>query len=233
MAVVAGREVLRDLFVADLLEPFRGAETAVGVAAGDEGLGGLPVVVLPLTLDVGTNRTTNIRAFVPLQAEPLETVHQPFGRALDEPLLVGVLDAEDDGALAPRSLGLSVREEDVVHDEAGAPDVEGAGGTGGEAHADLVETSGQGRRVDDGHAAGVLCGDRCRGRWRGCEGHQALASSAFKYTARGMRPFACTPNQLSVRCRRERWQRTRRRKGAPCGWRWRRRRGGCEHQAGS
>ena len=56
-------------------------------------------------------------------------------RALDEAGLVGVLDAEDEGAVAALALGLAVGEELVEEGGAAAADVERAGRAGRKADA--------------------------------------------------------------------------------------------------
>src|SRR5699024_6196996 len=97
------------------------------------------VMVLPFALHVGRVRATDIRSLVPLQPEPAQAVHQVLGRAFDEALAVGVLDTEDEGSLLACSFGFAMREEHVVHDEAGTADVERPGRARGESHAHLIE----------------------------------------------------------------------------------------------
>src|SRR5690606_23798694 len=142
VAIVTGRQLLALLLLAHLLQALRRAETAVSVTALDELLGDLLVLVPPLALDVGAIRAANVRSLVPVETEPAQALHQVIGRALDESLAVGVLDAEDDLAGLALTRGLPVGEEHVVHHQAGAADVEGAGRRRGEANAHLVDVRG-------------------------------------------------------------------------------------------
>ncbi len=122
-------------------------------------------MVLPLALHVRGVRPSHIGSFVPLETEPLQAIHQSFRRALDEPLLVGVLDPEDEGARLPGALGLAVGEQHVVHHEAGAADVQRSGWARREAHADLLEIGREGGKgasvggMGISHA-GVVLGSR-------------------------------------------------------------------------
>ena len=113
MAVVARRLVARLLLLPHLLQALRRAEAAVGVPARDQPLGVLAVERGPLALGVGPVRTALVRSFVPVEAEPREDVDDPFGRALDKPVAVGVLDAEQERARLAFARCLPVGEEPV------------------------------------------------------------------------------------------------------------------------
>ena len=53
-------------------------------------------------------RAALVRPLVPLEAEPVQDLQDLFDRALDEAGLIGVLDAEDEGAVAALAPGLAV-----------------------------------------------------------------------------------------------------------------------------
>src|SRR5699024_2963504 len=147
-----------------------------------EALGDGLVGVLALALDIGGVGAADVGAFVPFETEPAEAVHQVFDGAFDEAFLVGVLDADDKSAFFAVTGDLAVGEEDVVHDEAGAADVEGASGAGGKADANLVEVVGDafGASGDGGgiwHSGMVLCGSGAY-RWRG-SGRVAVAPTLW------------------------------------------------------
>ena len=72
------------------------------------------------------------RPLVPVEAEPAEALQDRLGGALDEPRLIGVLDADDEGAAAVP------REEPVEERGADVPHVRNARGAGGVADADGV-----------------------------------------------------------------------------------------------
>ena len=97
-----------------------GVPVLVGFAGGQELLGLLPVDVEAAALEDGL--------LVPVEAEPLEVLEDLVEETGLGPLEVGVLDAEQEAA--PRVAGV----EPVEDGRPGAPDVEEAGRTGGEAH---------------------------------------------------------------------------------------------------
>src|SRR5690606_35816218 len=145
--VVARWELVLLLLLADGLQALRGAETAVGVAILDQPLRDLGVAVLALALDIRRVRAADVRPLIPLEPEPAEAVHQVLDRAFDESLAVGVLDAEDELARLALARCLPVGEEHVVHDEAGAADVQRAGRARGKADANLLEVLGDALRA--------------------------------------------------------------------------------------
>src|SRR5882762_6033601 len=75
-----------------------------------------------LRLHVRRMRPAFLRAFVPGDAQPVQPFVDRVDCAGDQAVLIGVLDAQDQG---PTALS---REEVVVEDRAHAPDVEGTGG---------------------------------------------------------------------------------------------------------
>ena len=52
-------------------------------------------------LEVGTVLAADPRTFVPIEAEPSQTLHDRLDRSLDLAGLVGVLDAQDELAAVP------------------------------------------------------------------------------------------------------------------------------------
>ena len=104
-----------------------GAEALVGVAGGQETVGRLDVVNGKLGLEVGP--------FVPVDAEPLQTVDDAVDRCLGGALLVGVFDAQDQLAL------VFFGEQPVEQGRPGPADVQVTGGTGWEANAYLLHAA--------------------------------------------------------------------------------------------
>lgn len=113
-----------------------------------------------LRLAVRAEFATNVRAFVPVEAEPGEVAEDGVLGLLGGALEVGVLDAEDELA-AP-----GAREEVVEERGAGAPDVEVAGGRRREADADRAAADvGGGGGADAG-------GERAAAQARGGGGRE-------------------------------------------------------------
>ena len=83
-----------------------------------------------LGLAVGAEGAADVGAFVPGEADPLEGVEDHLLGGGDEAGAVGVLDAEDE-------LAVALAREDVVEEaDVGGADVGVAGGGGGDADAD-------------------------------------------------------------------------------------------------
>lgn len=96
VAVVARVLLLGLLLDAHLRQPIGGAEAAVR-SAGREQLRGVVLVdVRSLTLTVRRERTADVRALVPGQADPVERVVDHLLGIGARARLVGVLDAEDE-----------------------------------------------------------------------------------------------------------------------------------------
>ena len=108
------------------------AEAVIGAAALDEQLGVFAVGVAALGLDVGSHGTADVGAFVVVESALGQRAVDDVGRALDEAALVGILDAEDEGAARV------ARNEPGVERGAQVADVHIAGGGGSEARADLA-----------------------------------------------------------------------------------------------
>ena len=103
VAIIAGRHAGSLLNGADLLQPVLVAEAVVGCALFHQ----LQRVVLEhshaLALDIGTDRTADVRPLIPDQAGFLQGVVDDIHRTLDIPLLVGILNAQDElAAVAAR-----------------------------------------------------------------------------------------------------------------------------------
>ncbi len=144
-AVVARRFLARRLLLPHLLQPLGRAEAAVGVSALEQSRGVLPVEVGPLALPVGTERAAHVRPLVPVEAEPAQDIDDPLLGSFDVAVAVGVLDAEQEGAVPPLAPGLPVREQPVEERGAGAADVQEPGRARREADADGREDWKRGR----------------------------------------------------------------------------------------
>src|SRR4029079_8856614 len=81
------------------LELLRRAEAVVGVPPGQQLVGVRRIKMKPLRLPVRAPGTADVRALVPLQAEPAQIVEDALLRRLRRSLGVGVLDAQDVGPL--------------------------------------------------------------------------------------------------------------------------------------
>ena len=99
VAVVHGRNAAGLLDLPQLGEPVFVAEAVVGVAAFHQLLGVFLKHPHALTLDVGTHRAAHVGAFVPVQAGLAQGVVDDVYRPFHIPFLVGVLNAEDEGAV--------------------------------------------------------------------------------------------------------------------------------------
>jgi hypothetical protein len=98
------------------------------VAGAHELVGVLAIERQTLGLHVRREGPALARPFVPLQPEPVQSVVDGLDGGGDEPLLVGVLDAQDQLSV------LLAREEEVVERRAHAPDVQVTGRRGSETH---------------------------------------------------------------------------------------------------
>ena len=112
------------------------AEAVVGVALLHQQPGEVGVQAPPLGLDIGAHRAADVGALVPGQAALAQGGIDHLGGALHQAALVGVLDAEDEGAAAVPG------DEPGVQGGAQVAHVHVAGGGGGEAgaHAALGNT---------------------------------------------------------------------------------------------
>ena len=81
-----------------LLEVFFRAEAPVGLALPDQPLGDLSIEGEAIHLRVGSRGPPHIGPFIPREPEPAERVDDDSNAVRRAPLLVGVLDAEDEGA---------------------------------------------------------------------------------------------------------------------------------------
>ncbi len=129
-AVVTSRLGAGALRVAHRREPRRRAGAPVRVAARDQPVGVRAIRGDAQRLDVRSMRAADLRSLVPVEPEPAQGFQdQRFG-ARDVPLLIGVLDAQDEGAA-----GVTGRE---PGEERGAhrSEVQRAGGRGRKTRAD-------------------------------------------------------------------------------------------------
>jgi hypothetical protein len=106
-------------------------EGQVGVARLEELLdvGLVEALLVAQRLHVGAVGAADVGALVPVDADPAQRGHDVVGCALDEALLVGVLDAQDELA------AVVARGQPVEEGGAHPADVQVAGGAGREAHA--------------------------------------------------------------------------------------------------
>ena len=82
--------------LAVLVELFFGLEAAIGFAFGEQSIGGGSVQVTSLRLEVRSIRAADFRSFVPRQAEPLEGSQDRAKGFVDVPLLIGVVDPQNE-----------------------------------------------------------------------------------------------------------------------------------------
>ena len=132
VAVVFGHFALGGSGFPQLFQALLGAEAAIGQALFHQQLGVFLIIGHPLGLDIGANGAAHVGAFVVVQVAALHGALDDGHSVLYLPLLVGILDAQDEFALV------------VAGDEVG---VEGgaqvahmhiAGGRGGKPSANLA-----------------------------------------------------------------------------------------------
>ena len=124
-ATAVNERALRGLrFFALRLEFFRSGVVAISEPAGEEFVDRRLVLVGALRLIVRRERAVHFRAFVPINAEPFQAGENRRQRLLDVPLLVGVVDAEDEAAF-----GVFFREQVAKKSGADAADVKVTGRT--------------------------------------------------------------------------------------------------------
>ncbi|MCY1279971.1 hypothetical protein D9M71_54020 [compost metagenome] len=122
VAVVARGFLALGLLGAQLVEAFGGAETGEGVALVHQFLGILLVDLATLALAIGTMRAADIRAFVPLDAEPAQGIEDLLLGLAGGAQLVGVFDAQDE------LTAVLARETQVEQGNVGSAHVRVAGG---------------------------------------------------------------------------------------------------------
>jgi hypothetical protein len=130
VTVVAGLLLALGLFLAHPLQPLLAAIAAVGVAVFNQPIGPMPVDRQALALEIGAVVAAHQRPLVPLAAQPAQARAEIVQGILHQPLLVGVLDAQDELAVTVAG------KEPVEQRRAGRADVQVAGRAGGEAYAD-------------------------------------------------------------------------------------------------
>ena len=100
------------------------------MAAGQQPFDGGPIAVQPLRLVVRGERPAHVRPLVPVDSQPAQPVEDRLQRLLDVPLLIGVVDPQDElPAVLP---GQQPIEQRGPH----AADVQVSGRAGGEAGAE-------------------------------------------------------------------------------------------------
>ena len=109
----------------------------VGMAAGQQFLDGRLIAVQPLRLIVRGERPADSRPFVPVDAQPLQPVEDRLQRLFDVPLLIGVVDPQDE---LPSVLP---GEEPIEQGGADSADVQVSGGAGSKTGADGHRGSGE------------------------------------------------------------------------------------------
>ena len=105
MAVVLRRDVGGALQRLHFVEPLLVAEAVVSIALLDELAGVFGIDFSALRLDIGADRAADVGAFVPVEAGFPQGLVDDVHRAFDEAFLIGVLDAQDEGAVLPARLG--------------------------------------------------------------------------------------------------------------------------------
>ena len=99
------------------------------MAAGQQVLDRRLITIQPLRLVIRGERSAHLRAFVPVDAQPVQAVEDRLQCLVDIPLLVGVVDPQDElAAVLPG-------EEPVEQRRANPANVQISGGTGGESGA--------------------------------------------------------------------------------------------------
>ena len=127
-----GWRLLRGLLLApQRIQTLGRAEAAEGMTTFEQHVGVLAIDSAALALAVRRVRTTHVRALVPLETQPAQRGKDGglgLGRAA---LLVGVLDAENEGA------AVLAGETEIEERDVGRAYVRIAGGRGGDAGADV------------------------------------------------------------------------------------------------
>ena len=98
-AIVVGHLTVGALLGVEGFQTLLGAEAVIGLALSHQLLGILLEHPHALALDVGADGAADVRAFVPQQAGLPQGVVDDIHSALHVAALVGVLDAEDEGAV--------------------------------------------------------------------------------------------------------------------------------------
>ena len=109
VAVVVGHFARSALGLVHFVQALLGAEAVVGLARLDKLLGVLLEHTHALALHVGADGTAHVGALVPGQAGSLERAVDDVGSALDQATLVGILNAQDEGAAVMAGLQIGVQ----------------------------------------------------------------------------------------------------------------------------
>ena len=98
-AIVVGHLTVGALLGVEGFQTLLGAEAVIGLALSHQLLGILLEHAHALALDVGADGAADVRAFVPQQAGLPQGVVDDIHSALHIAALIGVLDAQDEGAI--------------------------------------------------------------------------------------------------------------------------------------
>ena len=131
-AIVVGHLTVGALLGVEGFQTLLGAEAVICLAFSHQLLGILLEHAHALALDVGADGAADVRAFVPQQAGLPQGVVDDIHSALNVTALVGVLNAQDEGAVLV--LGHQVG----VQRGAQVANVHVAGGRGGKTGADFI-----------------------------------------------------------------------------------------------
>ena len=66
------------------------------MTAGQQLLHGRPIAIQPLRLIIRRQRSADLGAFVPVDPQPVEAVEDRLQRLFNVPLLIGVVDPQDE-----------------------------------------------------------------------------------------------------------------------------------------
>ena len=115
-AAVAERPLLALRRLALGLEFLGRGVVVIGMAAGQQLFDGLLIAIQPLRLVVGGERTAHLGPFVPIDAQPMQAVEDRLQRLLDVPLLVGVVDPQNElAAMLPGEQPIEQRGPDAAN----------------------------------------------------------------------------------------------------------------------
>ena len=109
VAVIVGHFAGGALCLVHFVQALLGAEAVVGFALCHQLLGILLEHTHALALHVGADRAAHIGALVPGQASGLQRAVDDIGSALNKTALVGILNAQDEGAAVVAGLQIGVQ----------------------------------------------------------------------------------------------------------------------------
>src|SRR5690554_4512365 len=110
-----------EMFLSRGVDLFFGGVAPIRGASGDQRLGILSVSIEALALKIGAARSTDLRPLIPIEAKPAHGFDDDSRALLSAPLLVGILDAEDEFSAFLAGIEIAVER------RADAANMEGAG----------------------------------------------------------------------------------------------------------